>query len=73
MISLRGKADGFGAVKVQVRESRNPIADRVVVAFVAGMVEWAKFQCWRNRGSEPALHFDNTFLKNDDPQLSCLA
>jgi hypothetical protein len=39
MISLRGKADGFGAVKVQVRESRNLIADRVVAAFVAGMVE----------------------------------
>lgn len=39
MIPLRGKADGFGAVKVQERESRNLIADRVVVAFVAGMVE----------------------------------
>ena len=24
-------------------------------------------------GSGPALHLDNTFLKNDDPQLSCLA
>src|SRR5262244_1357712 len=24
-------------------------------------------------GSGRALHFDNTFLENDDPQLSCLA
>jgi hypothetical protein len=63
MIPLRGKADGFGAVKVQVRESRNLIADRVVVAFVAGMVEWAKFQCWRNRGAEPVAFRQHLFEK----------